>query len=164
MFEPTSGTRVIDPLPAFATQAAPYPTATPTGSVPTTSVRKTRFETGFVAITRFCSPSTVQTRPAPLITCGGRGPGRRTLTTVRMVVGSSTSNECGLAGGGGPPTMTSRLSAAATTPATKIRPSTNASRFRVHRVGWRGKVSADDVFDNGDAGAARFLHHRGEPR
>src|SRR6185503_2211383 len=163
----TSGTRVIEPLPAFATQAAPKPIATATGSVPTTSSRKTRLDTGFVAISRLFRESTVQTSPAPRTTRGGCGRGPRGLASVSSVLASNTSSEFGSTRRGVPPITKRRSSAAATIPPTKISASRIVSRLRVRRVGCRARplpdALPDAVFDNGSAGTARFLHHRRKP-
>jgi hypothetical protein len=126
---------VIEPFPAFAIQAAPKPIATATGSVPTTSVRKTRFDSGFVAIRRSVSPSTVHTSPAPSTTLGGRGPGPCRFTSVSSVRGLSTRSESGFTLRGARPTTNSRFNAAAMPPSKKITPIAIRSRLRVQRVG-----------------------------
>src|SRR4051812_19684569 len=126
--------RVTDPLPALATQAAPLPIATPTGSVPTTTLRTTRPDSGFVPSTWLCAPSTVQTRPAPRTTAGGFGPGSTTLRTVASVFASTTRSEFGSTDRGAPPTTNRRSSTAAIRP-----PAKNAPRaVPVRRPGPRG--------------------------
>src|SRR5581483_4615919 len=162
---PTSGTRVTEPFPEFATQTDPKPTASATGSVPTTTSRTIRLEPGAVATSLFRSRSTVQTKPAPRATGGWYGafpPGM--LRSVASVRGSSTSSESAATARGFPPVTNFRSSAVATPPRAKSTSAATSKRPRVSRVGWRGTPSADAVFDGGDATSPRLLHHRGELR
>src|SRR4051812_15753888 len=156
--------RVTDPLPALATQAAPLPIATPTGSVPTTTLRTTRPDSGFVPSTWLRAPSTVQTSPAPRTTAGGFGPGSTTLRSVASDCASTTRSEFGSTDRGAPPTTNRRSSTAAIRPPAKIAPRAIAIRRRVHRVGCRSTFLRNAVFDDGCANATRLLHHRGELR
>ena len=103
ILSPARGTRVIVPLPAFATHAAPKPIATATGLFPTTSVRKARFVTVFVAVSRSRALSTVQTRPGLRTTVGAAKPARVGFATVAIVVGLNTSTEFGSTRRGVPP-------------------------------------------------------------
>src|SRR5581483_3288809 len=154
-----------EPFPEFATQTDPKPTASATGSVPTTTSRTIRLEPGAVATSLFRSRSTVQTKPAPRATGGWYGafpPGM--LRSVASVRGSSTSSESAATARGLPPVTNLRSSAVATPPRTKRTSAASSRRPRVSLVGCRATPLADAVFDGGDATPPRLLHHRGELR
>ena len=142
IFEPSSGTRVIEPLPAFATQAAPKPIATATGSVPTTSLaedapRHRVRSRSAVAIGRRPSRR-ARRRGRPRGGCGRRR--RAGCASVVQRLRIQHEQRVRLDARGAPPITKRRSSAAATIPPTKISAERDASRLRVQRVGCRADV------------------------